>query len=121
MTTINCGCGDYGIEVSDFKPIYTIGVICPECGNHFGFAASDEVESGTETYQSPYDEKIESIAVVLDEFPPMQILQAIQKLANDPDSLMESGDVLTTASNLSSDEEMERKIGMSEADDTTLD
>lgn len=121
MTAINCGCGDYGIEVSDYEPIYTFGVVCPECGNHFGFGAPDEMETGTETYQSAYDEKIESIAVVLDEFPPMQILDAIQKLADDPDSLMHSGEVLTAASNLSTDEEMERKIGLSETDGSSSD
>lgn len=65
-------------------------------------------------FESPYEKKVDSIAVVLDEFPPMQILDAVQKLAEDPESLMHRGDVLTIASNLSTDEEMERKIGLSE-------
>ena len=49
MTTLNCGCGDYGIEVSDYKPIYTFGAVCPKCGNHFGFDASNEVEENCPT------------------------------------------------------------------------
>lgn len=105
---------------------------CRECGEPFDKRSLDEVLfhehdgllQSVDTdmaYQSPYDEKIESVAVVLDEFPPMQILQAIQKLANDPDSLIESGDVLTIASNLSTDEEMQDRIGLSEADEYTRD
>lgn len=83
--------------------------------------AIEALEVATETYQSPYEQKVDSIAVVLDEFPPMQILDAIQKLADDPDSRMHSGDVLTIASNLSTDEELESKIGLSETDESARD
>ena len=51
----------------------------------------------------PIDQKVESIAVVLDEFPPMQVLRAVQRLAEDPDSAMERSHVITTATNVSSD------------------
>lgn len=47
MVTFNCGCGDYGIDVSDHGPLYVFGAICPECGNHFGFDSSDDPEAAT--------------------------------------------------------------------------
>lgn len=39
MRKIECGCGEYGIEVSDHKRIFSFGATCPECGNAFGWDA----------------------------------------------------------------------------------
>lgn len=60
---------------------------------------TDRSDTGIE--QSAFDQKVNAIAVVLDEFPPMQVLKAIERLAEDSDSKMEEGDVATIAENIS--------------------
>ena len=66
-----------------------------------------------------FEEKVDAIATVLDEFPPMQILRAVQQLAEDPNSRMEPSDVRTTAANVSTDDELRSVIGLAETPDTS--
>jgi hypothetical protein len=35
--TIPCGCGDYTVHVKADNPPESLDVVCPECGNHFGY------------------------------------------------------------------------------------
>lgn len=37
MREIMCGCGNFGIKVSNHKRIFSFGATCPECGNPFGW------------------------------------------------------------------------------------
>lgn len=77
-------------------------------------ADSQSIPSSVDEYQSPFDKKVDSIATVLDEFPPMQVLKAIEQLAEDQDSLMEGCDIATTASNVATDEELKRVVDSGE-------
>ena len=45
MTTIPCGCGDYGVAFGDEAPL-AIDVVCPKCENHFGYDTTpDDAEA----------------------------------------------------------------------------
>lgn len=57
-----------------------------------------------------YDDKLRSIAMVLDEFPPGQIVEAVEILAEDDDSRLSGGDVLTAALNLNGSEEVVSRL-----------
>lgn len=41
---IMCGCGDFGVTVTDYYAIQALDVLCPECDNHFGFDNTGDAE-----------------------------------------------------------------------------
>lgn len=68
----------------------------------------------TSTMKSPFDEKVDSIATVLDEFPPMQVLKAVEQLADDPESKMDASTLATSAANVASISDFERELTLME-------
>ena len=81
-------------------------------GGETGSLSEDAID------RSPFDEKVDAIATVLDELPPMQVLRAVQQLAEDSDALMEPCDVRTAAANISNDEELRSVIGLGETSES---
>ena len=46
---VHCGCGEYRIVISSTKVVKELDVICPECGNHFGWAVDDDIAEDGDT------------------------------------------------------------------------
>lgn len=63
---------------------------------------------------SEFDEKVDSVATVLEELPPMVVMKAIEQLAEDDESPFSTHDLVTAAGNVADKDHMIKAANLGE-------